>query len=388
MLRGRREHARGRGDVGARERRIAHQQRLVGAQRERLVERAQRALRAHAERRDLAVGAGRPLLQPHGLLERVRVVGVHRLLAGAIELLGARIDPLGRGRVRHLLDAYGDLQRSWLLVAPCGRRPPARRPEDTDRRRAGSGGRSAKWHSRRVPLAARRQACATGCGIVLSMAPLSGRPGSRRWCSRSRLRPLRAADTSNIVFPVAGPVIKWHDDYGTRQRRHAAARERDRRQAGHARRGRRGRARAHALAGRRRLEPDADDLRRQQVRLPAPRPGRQPQERVPAGAARRRARQAGAAPRLERLLRQRDRQDAAARVPVPAGRRRAGRSLRAAGERPPAAGRRAARARRPGQAAPDGRADLERARHQGRDSCASAPRASSATARRSASSSR
>jgi hypothetical protein len=23
------------------------------------------------------------------------------------------------------------------------------------------------------------------------------------------------ADTSNIVFPVAGPVIKWHDDYGT-----------------------------------------------------------------------------------------------------------------------------------------------------------------------------
>jgi hypothetical protein len=23
------------------------------------------------------------------------------------------------------------------------------------------------------------------------------------------------ADTSNIVFPVAGPVVKWHDDYGT-----------------------------------------------------------------------------------------------------------------------------------------------------------------------------
>jgi hypothetical protein len=23
------------------------------------------------------------------------------------------------------------------------------------------------------------------------------------------------ADTSNIVFPVAGPVLKWHDDYGT-----------------------------------------------------------------------------------------------------------------------------------------------------------------------------
>jgi murein DD-endopeptidase MepM/ murein hydrolase activator NlpD len=24
------------------------------------------------------------------------------------------------------------------------------------------------------------------------------------------------ADTSNIVFPVAGPVLKWHDDYGAR----------------------------------------------------------------------------------------------------------------------------------------------------------------------------
>ena len=30
------------------------------------------------------------------------------------------------------------------------------------------------------------------------------------------LMPVAArADTSNIVFPVAGPVIRWHDDYGT-----------------------------------------------------------------------------------------------------------------------------------------------------------------------------
>ena len=208
--------------------------------------------------------------------------------------------------------------------------------------------------------------------------------GARGSCRRACVR----ADTSNIVFPVAGPVIKWHDDYGTTNR--------GTRQLGNAIGVKPGTPVVAAVAGRvrmlwqgeRRLEPDAHDAGRQQVRLPAPRPGRQPQERVPAGAARRRPRQAGAAPRMERLLRQRDRKDAAARVPVPAGRRRAGRSLRAAGERSPAAGRGAARARRPGQAAPDGRADLERPRRPRPRSCASAPRASSATARRSASSSR
>jgi hypothetical protein len=35
-------------------------------------------------------------------------------------------------------------------------------------------------------------------GLGLALVPVSAR-----------------ADTSNIVFPVAGPVIKWHDDYGT-----------------------------------------------------------------------------------------------------------------------------------------------------------------------------
>ena len=126
MLRGGGEHAGGRGDVGALERRIADQQRLVRAQRERLVQRPHRALGAHAERRDEAVGAGCALLQPHRLFERMRVVGVHGLLAGAVEPLRARIDPLGSGRVRHFLDAHGDLQRCSLLVAPM--RAPTARP--------------------------------------------------------------------------------------------------------------------------------------------------------------------------------------------------------------------------------------------------------------------
>ena len=126
MLRGGRQHAGGRGDVGALERRIADQQRLVRAQRERLVQRPHGALGAHAERRDEGVGAGCALLQPHGLFERMRVVGVHGLLAGAVEPLRARVDPLGSGRVRHFLDAHGDLQRCSLLVAPM--RAPTARP--------------------------------------------------------------------------------------------------------------------------------------------------------------------------------------------------------------------------------------------------------------------
>ena len=112
-------------------------------------------------------------------------------------------------------------------------------------------------------------------------------------------------------FPWPGPVINWHDDYGDDQPRHAAARERDRRQAGHAGRGGRGRARAHALAGRRRLEPDADDVGRQQVRLPAPRPGRRTARArtcrgcATAPASSRRSASAGAASRATRPPRRR-----------------------------------------------------------------------------------
>ena len=82
----------------------------VGAHRQRLAQRVERALGAHRDDDDLAL-AGR-VLQPQRLLDRVRVEGVQGALAGAVEPLGARVDPLVRGRIGHLFHADGDLHRA------------------------------------------------------------------------------------------------------------------------------------------------------------------------------------------------------------------------------------------------------------------------------------
>ena len=247
------------------ERRIAHEQRLVGAQRERLVERPQRALGAHAERRDQAVGACRPLLQPHGLLERVRVVGVDRLLAGTVEPLGARIDPLGSGRVRHLLDAYGDLQRARSSLLDSDG------PQHIECQVARAA--SAIW-----PPAGRP---ATRLWYLVSMAS-PARPAALAALALALVPGAALADTSNIVFPVAGPVDQVARRLRSRQRGPAAARQLDRRRAGHAGRGGRGRAREPALARHGRLEHHADDAGGDQFVYLHLGPRRQPQDGVSA----------------------------------------------------------------------------------------------------------
>ncbi len=46
------------------------------------------------------------------------------------------------------------------------------------------------------------------------MAPLL-RPAVFAALALALVPAVASADTSNIVFPVAGPVLGWHDDYGT-----------------------------------------------------------------------------------------------------------------------------------------------------------------------------
>jgi hypothetical protein len=81
-----------------------------------LRKRVERLLRPHGHEDDLpALG----LLDPERLLDGVQVGRVERRLAGAVEPLRRRVDPLVHGRIRHLLDADGDLHRRGLY-----RRPP------------------------------------------------------------------------------------------------------------------------------------------------------------------------------------------------------------------------------------------------------------------------
>ena len=49
---------------------------------------------------------------------------------------------------------------------------------------------------------------------ALSMALLL-RPAALAALALALVPAIASADTSNIVFPVAGPVLAWHDDYGT-----------------------------------------------------------------------------------------------------------------------------------------------------------------------------
>ena len=50
---------------------------------------------------------------------------------------------------------------------------------------------------------------------VLTMSSLA-RPAAVAALALALVPAAAQADTSNIVFPVAGPVVKWHDDYGAR----------------------------------------------------------------------------------------------------------------------------------------------------------------------------
>ena len=62
--------------------------------------------------------AGR-VLQPQRLLDRIRVEGVQRALAGPVEPLRAWIDALVRRGVRHLFHADGDLHRADSTMSRC-----------------------------------------------------------------------------------------------------------------------------------------------------------------------------------------------------------------------------------------------------------------------------
>ena len=199
-----------------------------------------------------------------------------------------------------------------------------------------------------------KQAHGWACGICVSMASLA-RPAALAALALALVPVAARADTSNIVFPVAGPVVRWHDDYGTtfkgvRQLGNAiGVAPGTPVVAAAAGRG------AHALARQRRLEPHADDGRaattsstctsgRDGNRKTAYLPGLKDGAKV-AAAQRLGFSGCSGAPHVR---------DAAARLPVPAGRRRARRPLRGARERTPAAGGHAHRSGRARQAAHDG----------------------------------
>ena len=77
-------------DVGAGERLVGEVQRAVGAERDGLVQRAHRGLRAHRHRDDLVDLDRAALLELHGGLDGVRVERVQVLLTAAVEAPRAR----------------------------------------------------------------------------------------------------------------------------------------------------------------------------------------------------------------------------------------------------------------------------------------------------------
>ena len=101
----------GRADVRAGERVVGELHGAVGAEGDRLVERPHRGLRAHRHGHDLVhVGTVFALADLHRGLDAMGIERVEVLLAGAVEPLGPRIDPLLDRGVRHLLDETANLQ--------------------------------------------------------------------------------------------------------------------------------------------------------------------------------------------------------------------------------------------------------------------------------------
>ena len=105
-----RERVAGGGDVRAREGVVGQVDRAVGAERDRLVERADGALGAHRDGDDLLHVGLAALLHLHGGLDGVGVKGVEVLLAGPVEALGVRIHALLDRGVRDLFHEDTDLQ--------------------------------------------------------------------------------------------------------------------------------------------------------------------------------------------------------------------------------------------------------------------------------------
>jgi hypothetical protein len=85
---------------------VGEEERAVGAHRERLAQRLHCLLRPQRHDHDLSPVR---VLEPKRLLDGVHVRRVEGPLAGAVEPVGCRVEPPVRRRIRHLLDADGDL---------------------------------------------------------------------------------------------------------------------------------------------------------------------------------------------------------------------------------------------------------------------------------------
>src|SRR4029453_13663251 len=109
----RRKHAGGAHEIGARSRVVRDQKRSVCAHRERLPDAVLRALRAHGDDENLAALS---ILDPQRLLDRVRVEGVDRTFAGAVEPLRIGIDSRVSRALGHVFDTDGDLHGERTLI--------------------------------------------------------------------------------------------------------------------------------------------------------------------------------------------------------------------------------------------------------------------------------
>ncbi len=105
-----RQRVAGGADVGAGQRVVGEVDRAIGAERDRLVQGADRRVGAHRHRDDLLDRDRPTLLDLHSRLEGVRVEGVEVFLAAAIQTHRVRVDALLNRGVRDLLDQDADLQ--------------------------------------------------------------------------------------------------------------------------------------------------------------------------------------------------------------------------------------------------------------------------------------
>ena len=103
-------------DVGAGERLVGQVDGAVGAERNRLVERANGGLGAHGDGDDLVDVGLAALANLHRSLDAVGVKRVEVLLSGAVEPLRVRIDALLHSGIGNLFDQATDLQ----VVPPSG----------------------------------------------------------------------------------------------------------------------------------------------------------------------------------------------------------------------------------------------------------------------------